>query len=257
MKKKILSLALATVLALSMTACGGSGSSEPTEKDFEKAAEKLDSMKEEDFEKEVEKKAEKLDNMTEEDLEKDLEGVDGGEETTSSAEKKEGYEPCQEILDADFTSGLIQIGNDVFKCGGYLTVSDLVEQYGDRYDFDVDLNKTLADDETEGKFEFKHKTNDIKINALYCKHGKTLGEAVAYDFEGNIARTFFPKGLKSLNNWDSPNDIKEKATNIFKTYFDTENILEYGDIKETDERPLPENFWYLDSIKKYFNYNGE
>lgn len=39
-------------------------------------------------------------------------------ETTSEApaSEKTGYTPKQEILDADFNSGMIQIGDEVFNC---------------------------------------------------------------------------------------------------------------------------------------------
>ena len=44
------------------------------------------------------------------------------------------YAPSEEILNAPFSSGLVQIGNDVFKQGGYMTVSQFIKQYGDKYD---------------------------------------------------------------------------------------------------------------------------
>lgn len=43
------------------------------------------------------------------------------------------FEPSEEILNADFNSGKIQIGDDIFRNGGYMTVGDFVEKYGDKY----------------------------------------------------------------------------------------------------------------------------
>lgn len=243
--KRIISALLAAVTAVTMTACGNSGSGEPTKKDFEKAAEKLDNMTDEDFEKAAEKAF----------------GED--EPTVDPTKNKETFEPCQEILDADFTSGLIQIGDDIFKCGGYLTVSDLVNQYGDRYNFDdVDLSKKLAAEETEGSIIFKNKTNDIEIKALYCKHGNTLGEAVAYDIAENGApyRTFFPKGIKGNDTLETMDEdiVKQKASDFFNTYFGTNNILTKQDIYKENIYELQENeeYWYLNCIKSCSAYNG-
>ena len=57
-------------------------------------------------------------------------------ETTSEApaSEKTGYTPKQEILDADFNSGLIQIGDDVFNCSEHITVAEMIEKYSDKYD---------------------------------------------------------------------------------------------------------------------------
>ncbi len=43
------------------------------------------------------------------------------------------YAPTEEILNAKFNSGLVQLNNDVFQQGGYITVEDFVEKYKDRY----------------------------------------------------------------------------------------------------------------------------
>lgn len=43
------------------------------------------------------------------------------------------YAPADEILNAKFNSGLVQLNNDVFQQGGYITVEDFVEKYKDRY----------------------------------------------------------------------------------------------------------------------------
>lgn len=40
-----------------------------------------------------------------------------------------------EILNAKFDSGLVQFYNDVFQCGGYLTVAEFIEKYKSSYDF--------------------------------------------------------------------------------------------------------------------------
>lgn len=40
-----------------------------------------------------------------------------------------------EILNASLNSGLVQFYNDVFQCGGYITVSEFIEKYKSSYSF--------------------------------------------------------------------------------------------------------------------------
>lgn len=54
--------------------------------------------------------------------------------TTVSTPEKAALTITDEIKNADFNSGLIQINNDIFQMGGYLTVAEFVEKYKDRYD---------------------------------------------------------------------------------------------------------------------------
>lgn len=44
------------------------------------------------------------------------------------------YKATDEIMNAEFESGLIQMNNEVFQTGGYITVADFVEKYKDKYD---------------------------------------------------------------------------------------------------------------------------
>ncbi|MDE6733760.1 MAG: hypothetical protein K2J77_12910 [Oscillospiraceae bacterium] len=54
--------------------------------------------------------------------------------TTVSTPEKAELAITDEIKNADFNSGLIQINNDIFQMGGYLTVAEFVKKYKDRYD---------------------------------------------------------------------------------------------------------------------------
>lgn len=53
---------------------------------------------------------------------------------TSSAPEEVKFAMTDEIKNAAFNSGLIQLNNDIFQMGGYMTVADFVEKYKDRYD---------------------------------------------------------------------------------------------------------------------------
>lgn len=54
-------------------------------------------------------------------------------EAPSSASSEITVTATDEILNAKFDSGLIQWYNNVFQCGGYLTVSEFVEKYKSSY----------------------------------------------------------------------------------------------------------------------------
>lgn len=63
-----------------------------------------------------------------------LGGGDTNNSTSSSEPEEIKFVVSEEIKNADFESGLIQLNNDIFQMGGYMTVADFVEKYKDRYD---------------------------------------------------------------------------------------------------------------------------
>lgn len=71
-------------------------------------------------------------------VESRIEDVLGGESTQSQPEASEPeevkIEMTDEIKNAALNSGLVQLNNDVFQRGGYITVADFVEKYKDSYD---------------------------------------------------------------------------------------------------------------------------
>ncbi len=76
--------------------------------------------------------------LTESNIESHLESLFGGGENSSAPEtsEPEEYKPevTDEIKNAALNSGLIQLNNDIFQRGGYMTAADLVEKYKDSYD---------------------------------------------------------------------------------------------------------------------------
>lgn len=125
MKRRLISMAVLMVMILGcMTGCGA-------EKNSDKTEDAIDAMSDETLEAAIVDKVEELEATDEIFAEESTEAVD-----EPLQELKEViYEPSQEIIDADFSSLLIQLNNDVFQQGGYMTVAELVEQYGDRYEF--------------------------------------------------------------------------------------------------------------------------
>lgn len=73
------------------------------------------------------------------------------EEATTTAESvAKEYAPTGEIKNARLSSGLIQIGDYVFKNGGYYTVGQFMEEYGDKFEYiggEHDLDGVLVGDE--------------------------------------------------------------------------------------------------------------
>lgn len=155
----------------------------------------------------------------------EVDTVADDKQTAEQAVKYENthYELSDEIKNADFHSGLIQIGNTVFRNGGYCTFEELIEEYGDRFDFsDIDINKTeqnYASDlngEISDVYDAKYSSaisslNDqtLMIRVLYgCAlkdgqpHEFRLGDAVVYSvspydhFEEAPIDVWYPTGIK-------------------------------------------------------------
>lgn len=116
-KKNIFILFVMAFVATGVCACGKKEETKPVEewdeKDFESAANKLESEFDET------KKEEK--EVTE----------------PESTEEIITYEVSDEIVNSKLSDGLIQIGDDVFREGGYISVAELYEQYSDKYDFTI------------------------------------------------------------------------------------------------------------------------
>jgi hypothetical protein len=55
-------------------------------------------------------------------------------EETEKMELQIDFSPTQKLLDADFNSGLIQIGDEVFDCSEHITVAEMVEKYSNKYE---------------------------------------------------------------------------------------------------------------------------
>ncbi len=120
MKKNIKPI-IAAVLAAMCTALAGCESSDPenmNEKDFESAVKDLESYVQSSDKASAKSGKNSKSSKPEENSEP--------EEIT--------YAPTDEIKNADFNSGLVQMNNEVFRQGGYVTVAEFVEKYKDAYD---------------------------------------------------------------------------------------------------------------------------
>ncbi len=115
--KPILAAVSAAVMCAALAGCE-SNDQEITEKDLESAVSKLESYMQGSDKASVNSAKSSGSSKPEENPEP--------EEIT--------YAPTDEIKNADFNSGLVQMNNEVFRQGGYITVEELVEKYKDAYD---------------------------------------------------------------------------------------------------------------------------
>lgn len=115
-------------------------------------------------------KASKADASTvsENDIESRLEALDESaddEETSSSVDAPAlpEFKATDEIKSAELSSGLVQINNDIFQTGGYITAEELYEKYSDKYSFHY----------RNGSYE-ENKTNllEYKVNDSTFLHDK-------------------------------------------------------------------------------------
>ena len=109
------------------------------------------------------------------------------------------YNPTKEILSAGFSSGFIQIGNDVFRLGGYLTVDQFISEYNDRYDMsDIDTESVWVQKEnmhakvvslSDPDFEFTIAYKPIDDNECLVR------DAIVYDIIVDNNLVHHPMGL--------------------------------------------------------------
>lgn len=168
-RKSIIAIALALCICGIFAGCGSSGSSsESTAKSTTGAVK-------------TENTSETVENT---------EAATNNEATETETENKASsvsYSPSQEIINADVTSGYIQICDDVFRNGGYMTLGDFVAQYGDKWDCSgFDISKPYEREYLFLDVSNKEADNEMKIELCVgstVSNGGTLGDAVIIKFK--------------------------------------------------------------------------
>lgn len=155
-----------------------------------------------------------LGNMSEDEIEQRIENaaesIDAAEAQTTTEEETVPeivYEPSDEILNADFASGLVQIGSDVFRNGGYYTVDQFIAEYSDRYDMsEINPDGLTKKDTYNGAETFSitpFSDPSIKIYVVYdSKHIESdkirTGDTIVYRIYANVDNKdvcWYPKGV--------------------------------------------------------------
>ena len=215
-----------------MTACGDSKDSKNTDS---KSVEDID-------EKDLEDALNKLDEETSKDLAKEKEEATEAEtEPTTAAEIK--YEATDEIKKAALNSGYIQIGDTVFRTGGYMTAAELVEMCDGKFDTsEIHLDEYLTSSSAVNIYSlddprieiFVHfsepkdydgdrvKIPDAVVSKLEMRYfdNKQYGHGTdGGDFHYLEDVIFFPQGLKTMDYDDIKEFVAEQGLTETKSLF--------------------------------------
>lgn len=156
-------------------------------------------------------------------------------ETEAPADEKPSYALTDEVKNAELSSGLTQIGNDVFRMGGYYTVTQFIEEFGDRYDMSTINTDGICSDKNN-KAEIVSKSDPNLTVTIYfyspTEDKCPVGDAVIATLSTNLVKYpengWFPKGLTF-----KPTDMK---------YTDIEPFFESNGFTKLEDDP--QNYGY-------------
>ena len=183
----------------------------------------------------------KMNSTSEEDIEKEIEKIAESIEASESLQEAAVeetlpeivYEPTDEILNADFSSGLVQIGNDVFRNGGYYTVNQFIAEFENRYDMsEINPNGLLKEKGTDSVKIVSKEDENLSLRVSYTNGSKedkiSVGEAVVLEIEASSNKEencWYPKGIRcTAEGYDYDNIPTFLEENGFKLTEDLFNI---------------------------------
>ncbi len=256
--------ALVFALCLSaavMTGCGDSNNDKKAVNETSKA-----SPAEDKEEKELDEALDKLEQETAEELEKEKQAAESAaaESEAEPVVEEIKYEATEEIKNASFRSGYIQIGDTVFRNGGYITVADFVEKYGDKYDMsEIHLDEYLTPEEQKNSFVPSLTDTRITLEVSYGKVHAEENERVQIkdaivssvsikdDAEGLC---YYPTGVYAMDYDTAKSCIIDMRLKEIKevgfTVLDNDAYIEQTDNFYTDIDGDEENLYGI--IPKYF-----
>lgn len=256
--------ALVFALCLSaavMTGCGDSNNDKKAVNETSKS-----SPAEDKEEKELDEALDKLEQQTAEELEKEKQAAESAaaESEAQPVVEEIKYEATEEIKNASFRSGYIQIGDTVFRNGGYITVADFVEKYGDKYDMsEIHLDEYLTPEEQKNSFVPSLTDTRITLEVSYGKVHAEENERVQIkdaivssvsikdDAEGLC---YYPTGVYAMDYDTAKSCIIDMGLEEIKevgfTVLDNDAYIEQTDNFYTDIDGDEENLYGI--IPKYF-----
>ena len=215
---KVLAIVLIAAIAVSMSACGS---------------------KEQESDPSTDNQISNVSEMSksaEENAKTDTE-ADTEISTEISTEASDGtYKPVPEIVNSNLSSGYVQINDDIFRNGGYITIGEFYEKYKDKYD--VTSIDTYRDkyDEFNGYWKFTVECGDtsIKLHTMAAPDKSTdVMDGVIVLFDPKKGCTgYLPGGFNISVSDESTYDV-EKNLGTLKNYFESEG-MEYFDAREVD-----------------------
>lgn len=184
-----------------------------------------------------------------------------GNNTAVSTESEQDVQPAEEsgnednitnksgeIINADLSSGLVQICGDVFKNGGYMTVNEFISKYGDKYDVSsIDTQKEVKEGWSFCYF-ITNKASGEELDIFCCE--PVSGSGVVGDgvivmiFESNAS---YPSGIDRINQMDESSIIS----------FYEANGCAFSEASADKSRPLNERFPAADNAGKYTQYKTD
>lgn len=244
-----------------MTGCGDSNNDKKEVNETSKA-----SPAEDKEEKELDEALDKLEQQTAEELEKEKQAAESAatESEAQPVAEEIKYEATEEIKNASFRSGYIQIGDTVFRNGGYITVADFVEKYGDKYDMsEIHLDEYLTPEEQKNSFVPSLTDTRITLEVSYGKVHAEENERVQIkdaivssvsikdDAEGLC---YYPTGVYAMDYDTAKSCIIDMGLEEIKevgfTVLDNDAYIEQTDNFYTDIDGDEENLYGI--IPKYF-----
>ncbi len=175
------------------------------------------------------------------DSEQDAQVVEeSGNENNSTSE-------AGDVINADLSSGLVQICGDVFKNGGYMTVNEFISAYGDKYDVSsIDTQKEVK----EGwsfRYSLTNKASGEEIELFCCEPvsgSGVVGDGVIVMFFESNAN--YPSGIGRINQMDE--------SSIISLY--EANGCAFSEVSDK-KIPLNERFPAAENAGKYAQYKTD
>lgn len=190
-KHSIFAFAAAICICCGMAGCGDSNTAPNDTSNAEVSVTEAESAAEETPETEA----------VNEDQSAEADVADAPAETEGTTEETvTTFAPSQEILDAPLNSGYVQICDDIFRTGGYLTVNDFIAQYGENWIIPENFDTSGEMGGSLYYLKVMNRKNQALEMELACAaapaESSTKGDAVVIKFKtgGDIAENAWLAG---------------------------------------------------------------
>lgn len=168
-----------------------------------------------------------------------------------TGEPPEAFHPSQQIVNADFSSGIVQIGDEIFQAGGYMTVETFLEQCRGRYrSITEDIYKTDATMLAHYSARADFISNDgwLRFTVTYtnkdlwsyqtCKVGEAVIDNITFSSSNEFTKqnAWFPGGFRADGYGEGVNSLEE--------YFENSNMKYLESTTESSDFCLEDVFTY-------------
>lgn len=175
----------------------------------------------------------------------EIPATDDSADNSSATSDVIKYQPSDEIINADFSSGLLQIGDEIIHIGGYMTVAEICEQLKGKYTYE----EQFYDREYSAKnrpilYLTGVEDEELSIYLEYCSpvNGteRTVPNCVVMfacpSNKYTRENTWLPTGIPSDSSVDRTNDIikvfedkgfKDVSSEDYANKFMSENYAEH------------------------------